>query len=83
LAPIKQIQKDAELRKRIAEACGISRQAVDQWKEVPPRRVKAVAKVLGFTDLPHHELYPRYLKPTRRFAKPAKKSNGTTKASPS
>ena len=37
------------LRVRVAEACGIERAAVYQWKKVPVERVHQVAKVLNKT----------------------------------
>lgn len=39
----------------LAEALGISAQAISQWAEVPPLRVLSVEKVTG---VPRHELRP-------------------------
>lgn len=40
---------------KLAEAIGISAQAVSQWDEVPPLRVLAVSRISG---VPPHELRP-------------------------
>lgn len=34
---------------KLAKALGISRQAVEQWKAVPPERVLAVERITGFS----------------------------------
>jgi DNA-binding transcriptional regulator YdaS (Cro superfamily) len=41
----------------VAVACGITRQAVHQWQEVPHRRVLTVARVIG---LKPHEIRPDF-----------------------
>lgn len=45
----------------IARACGVSPQAVSQWRTTPPQHVIAIAKAVGFQKAPHDlrpDLYP-------------------------
>jgi hypothetical protein len=49
---------------RVAEACGIQRAAVYQWKQVPLNRIHIVAEVLG--------LKPEQIRPDF-FQKPVKR----------
>jgi len=46
---IKKIRETRGLAIRVAEACGIARNAVYQWDRVPVERVHDVAKVLEMT----------------------------------
>jgi DNA-binding transcriptional regulator YdaS (Cro superfamily) len=46
---IAKISKNHGMAVRVAEACGIVRQAVYQWKKVPVQHVHKVAKVIGMT----------------------------------
>ncbi|HEY2212300.1 MAG TPA: YdaS family helix-turn-helix protein [Bradyrhizobium sp.] len=39
----------------IAKACGIKRQAVCQWRQVPSKRVLIVSKI---TNIPPHRIRP-------------------------
>ena len=41
--------------KALAEALGVSAQAISQWDKVPPRRVLDVERASG---IPRHELRP-------------------------
>jgi hypothetical protein len=41
------IQQSPATVQAVAKACGITRQAVHQWRKVPSTRVLTVAKVLG------------------------------------
>ena len=43
---IKMIRENRGLAVRIAEACGIHRAAVYQWKRVPSERVARVSRVM-------------------------------------
>jgi DNA-binding transcriptional regulator YdaS (Cro superfamily) len=45
---------------RIAEAVGVSKQAVHQWRVIPPDHVSAVARVTG---MKREELRPDWFKP--------------------
>lgn len=45
----------------VAAACGVTSQAVGQWRRVPPERVLDVARASGWQVTPHHlrpDLYP-------------------------
>lgn len=48
---------------QIAEACGIKRQAVYQWKRVPPHWVNIVADIL---KLPPEKIRPDIFKSRKR-----------------
>jgi DNA-binding transcriptional regulator YdaS (Cro superfamily) len=50
------------LSARIAEACGIHRSAVYQWKRVPPQQVLTVAAILGLTP---EQIRPDIFRPKR------------------
>ncbi len=39
----------------LATRLGLTRQALQQWREIPPRRVKAIERITG---IPRHELRP-------------------------
>lgn len=47
----------------IADTCGITRQAVAQWTEVPWNRVLVVSKITG---LPSHKIRPDIYPPPKR-----------------
>jgi hypothetical protein len=52
--------RERKLGAPIAKACGIKRQAVGQWRQVPSKRVLTVAKIARVP--PHRirpDLYPR------------------------
>lgn len=51
------------LRAEIARACGITRQAVHQWKRVPPQQVLTVAEIIELTP---EQIRPDVFKPKRR-----------------
>ena len=53
------------LQSEIARACGIERQAVYQWKRVPPQQVFTVAYILGLTP---EQIRPDVFKPKKRAA---------------
>lgn len=54
----------------LAEALGISRQAVQQWKQVPPERVLQVERITGVS---RYALRPDvYGSPPRNFLKPVR-----------
>jgi DNA-binding transcriptional regulator YdaS (Cro superfamily) len=46
---------------RLAEALGITEQALSQWREVPPLRVLDVERATG---VPRHELRPDLYPPS-------------------
>jgi len=46
---IKAIKETRGLAVRVAEACGIARNAVYQWERVPVERVHVVAPILEMT----------------------------------
>lgn len=48
---------------RIAEACGIDKSAVYQWKKVPPHWVHIVSKVIG---LPPEKIRPDVFKQAKK-----------------
>jgi len=49
----------------IADACGVTTQAVSQWKRIPPRHVKAVSNLTG---TPPHLLRPDIVPAPQRAA---------------
>jgi hypothetical protein len=55
---------------RIAEACGISRAAVAQWRSVPQRHLRTVAK---FANVPVESLVPRKQRAAERERKAPRK----------
>jgi DNA-binding transcriptional regulator YdaS (Cro superfamily) len=57
------------LANQIARACGTSRQAVNQWKQVPAARVMAVAEIL---DLPPEQIRPDVFARKMEKTNPAK-----------
>ena len=50
----------------IAHACDVSRQAVHQWKRVPPLQVQIVAEIIGLTP---EQIRPDVFKPRKRSAR--------------
>ena len=46
---IPKIRATPGLMSKIARACGIQRQAVQQWDRVPPARAHKVAEIMGLT----------------------------------
>lgn len=58
---------------RLAEACGITRAAVAQWKSVPQRHLRTVAKYAG---VPVESLLPRRATERERTAKRATRRGG-------
>jgi hypothetical protein len=64
---VAKIKSERGLQTRIGKACGISRQAVDDWVRVPSTRVIIVAKILGIA--PHvirPDVFPRPKKRARK-----------------
>ena len=51
------------LSAEIARACGISRQAINQWKRVPPQQVLTVATIMGLTP---EQIRPDVFRPKKR-----------------
>lgn len=60
---VTRIQATHGLMAEIARACGIQRQAVHQWKRVPPLQVQTVAELMGLTP---EEIRPDIFKPRKR-----------------
>ena len=52
---LRQIFAVRGLALHVAEACGISRQALDLWQKVPPRHVATVSGIIG---MPPREIRP-------------------------
>ena len=50
------------LSSAIARACGIRRQAVHNWRRVPPKRVLTVANLIGLTP---EQIRPDVFKPKK------------------
>ena len=44
---VRKIQATYGLATKIAQACKITPQAVNQWREVPAHHVQTIAKILG------------------------------------
>jgi DNA-binding transcriptional regulator YdaS (Cro superfamily) len=59
---IEKIRAERGLATRIAEACGIDRAAVYQWKRVPPGRVHTVAPIIKMKP---EEIRPDVFPPKR------------------
>lgn len=61
------IKSQRGLSSRVAEACGIERAAVYQWKRVPALRVHLVAPVIGMTpeEIRPDIFVPKHRRPSR------------------
>jgi transcriptional regulator with XRE-family HTH domain len=59
---MRQIRKTRGLSVKVAQACGVSRAAVYQWRRVPPAWVQTVAPIVGLTP---EEIRPDIFKPRR------------------
>lgn len=59
---LRAIRNDRKLAQRIADACGVTREAVWQWQEqIPAKRVLDVEKITG---IPRHKLRPDLYPPS-------------------
>jgi hypothetical protein len=63
----KAIHAQRGLSVRIADACGIHRSAVYQWRRVPPQWVHTVAEVTGWTP---EQIRPDIFKPRKAAKRP-------------
>jgi DNA-binding transcriptional regulator YdaS (Cro superfamily) len=52
---LRQIFAVRGLALHVAEACNVSRQALDHWQKVPPQHVATVSRMIG---MPPHEIRP-------------------------
>jgi hypothetical protein len=58
------------LLRRIAEQCGITRQAVSGWKRVPAERVRDVSKITGIPrSVLRPDVYPPHEEPYRQYSR--------------
>jgi hypothetical protein len=60
---IHKIRNTRNLPTQVAEACGITRMAVYQWKQVPISRVHLVADIIGMTP---EQIRPDIFRPKKR-----------------
>ena len=62
MSVIPRVIKQAGGAKKLATSLGISRQAVEQWRVVPPERVLSVERITGIS---RHELRPDIFGPPK------------------
>lgn len=48
-AIVRMIRKERGMSVRVAEACGITRQVIPRWSQVPAAHVLTVARIIGKT----------------------------------